>query len=958
MAEAAKREALLAELRVKRGSIKGQVSKFRGYLSTIKDDEVLTGVKVNELTLRLNKVIELSTRLDELQTSIEVTNSDNLESELSERDINETHINSAIATAQSILERSQALKTSPEASVKTCISGGCNSEHLGFKLPQIKISKFDGSYYKWMEFKDLYESLIHNNEHIKPIHKFHYLSSYLEGEASRVIANLEVSTDNYNEAWKLLCDRFSNKRQLITNHLNALFNLDPIQRESDKSLRFLSDHVTKNLRALKTLGQPTEHWDTMLVHLLSAKLDTNTNSKWEEHRNTLKEWPTLDDFREFLKNRADILENLYRSKRDKQANHKPEPVAIKTLFKHDKNIKTFMISEKQSDHKGRPCVVCHGDHRVYDCPTFRKMSVDERWSRASSLKLCHVCLRPDHETRACKLNGCRVCRRRHNTYLHNTPNNTSSSGASKEQTVQATNSAMGDVACSSTMLTSDSAEVPNTFTANTLLTNSEALLSTALIEIVNPFNNKKETVKCLLDSCSQSNYLTEALRQRLQLDLQPLTASNVTGIGNTPLTYKPVRCAAHIKSKLSDFNANLDFLVLDQITDRFPQKYVDVSHLNLPAHIQLADPTFNVPAQIDMLLGVEMFWAIVTGAAKTLPTSKRTYLIPSKLGWLVAGPVEGATTHINTSTTRSHFCLADLSTQMTKFWETEELPPEADSIKNGIEFDSHPIEKHFVDNTYRQSDGRFVVRLPLKDTPDCLGNTFNIAKKRLLNLEKRFSKQPELKSMYVDFINEYRDLGHLSESRQCYTANHLPHHPVMKESESTRLRTVFNASCPTSSGYSINDIQLVGPNIQNSLFDILLRFRQYRYVLSGDIEKQYRQILMNELDRNLQVILWREDEHLPIRSLTLNTVTYGFASSSWLAARCLWQLGAESKDPLVRTIIQNDFYCDDLLTGADSESELLQIQAGVSQSLASGCFNLPCLWERSVVGGARVSIKA
>ncbi|XP_061713360.1 uncharacterized protein LOC133522150 [Cydia pomonella] len=162
----------------------------------------------------------------------------------------------------------------------------------------------------------------------------------------------------------------------------------------------------------------------------------------------------------------------------------------------------------------------------------------------------------------------------------------------------------------------------------------------------------------------------------------------------------------------------------------------------------------------------------------------------------------------------------------------------------------------------------------------------------------------------------------------------------MKESESTRLRTVFNASCPTSSGYSINDIQLVGPNIQNSLFDILLRFRQYRYVLSGDIEKQYRQILMNELDRNLQVILWREDEHLPIRSLTLNTVTYGFASSSWLAARCLWQLGAESKDPLVRTIIQNDFYCDDLLTGADSESELLQIQAGVSQSLASGCFNL------------------
>ncbi|XP_047994151.1 uncharacterized protein LOC125232500 isoform X3 [Leguminivora glycinivorella] len=408
MAEAAKREALLAELRTKRGSIKGQVSKFRIYLDKISDDEVLSGVKFNELTLRLNKVIELSTRLDELQTSIEVANFENLDTELAERDNNETHINNAIAAAQCILERSQAQKPSPETSVRTCSSNGCHSEHLGFKLPQIKISKFDGSYYKWMEFKDLYESLIHNNDHIKPIHKFHYLSSYLEGDAARVIANLEVSANNYTEAWKILCDRFSNKRQLITNHLNSLFNLEPIQRESDKALRFLNDHVVKNLRALKTLGQPTEHWDTILVHLLTAKLDVNTNAKWEEHRNTLKEWPSLDDFRGFLSNRADILENLYRSRREKQSNHKPEPVANKTSFKHDKNIKTFVISEKQDDHKGRPCIVCHGDHRVYDCPAFKKMTVDERWSQASRLKLCHVCLRPDHETRQCKLNGCRA----------------------------------------------------------------------------------------------------------------------------------------------------------------------------------------------------------------------------------------------------------------------------------------------------------------------------------------------------------------------------------------------------------------------------------------------------------------------------------------------------------------------------------------------------------------------
>lgn len=934
------KEQVLAELKVKRSSLKGQVTKFTKYLTSIRDDQILTGVHLNDLSYRLNKVIELASKFDELQTQIEVTNCDQLDSELVERGCIEDNISLAIATAQCILERSQGSKTEPDTSVKTCPSDGCHHGPLGFQLPQIRISKFDGSYYKWLEFKDLYESLIHNNDRIPEIHKFHYLNSYLEGEAARVITNLEVSTDNYIVAWNLICSRFSNKRQLITNHLNSLLNIDSIQRESDKPLRFLCDHVTKNLRALKTLGQPTEHWDTLLVHILSSKLDSNTNAKWEEFRNTLKEWPTLNDFQDFLKNRADVLENLYRSKRDKQSNPKPEFVGNKPSFnKQDKNIKTFVISDKETDHKGRPCFVCRADHRIYDCPIFKRMSVDERWSRVSCLQLCHVCLRPDHETRRCKLSGCRVCKRRHNTYLHTTQLTTPNCPSSRaSMDPPPTSSGTAEPASSSTLVASDSAEVPSTSTANSSLSTSEVLLSTALIEVVNPCNNRIETVKCLLDCGSQSSYLSTNLRERLQLTAQPLTATTILGIGNTPLKCNPGRCAAQIRSKLNDFTANVDFLVLDQITDHLPKKYFDISYLNIPAAIRLADPTFNVPGQIDVLLGADIFWDIVSGEQKALSSDKLTKLISSKLGWLLAGPVTGAAVQIS-RTTHSHLTLSDLSAQMTRFWETEEVPLISDS--DADIFDSHPIEKHFVENTYRQPDGRFVVRLPLKDTPDCLGNSFNIAKRRFFNLEKRLSKQPDLKSMYLDFIDEYRSLGHLSESQFPYRANYLPHHAVLKEeSESTRLRTVFDASCPTSSGYSINDIQMVGPNIQDSLFNILLRFRHYKYVLSGDIEKQYRQILMNETDRDLQVILWREDDHLPVRSLTLNTVTYGFASASFLAARCLWQLGAECCDPVVRTIIQNDFYCDDLLTGADTESDLLHIQTEVSQTLASGCFNL------------------
>lgn len=62
------------------------------------------------------------------------------------------------------------------------------------------------------------------------------------------------------------------------------------------------------------------------------------------------------------------------------------------------------------------------------------------------------------------------------------------------------------------------------------------------------------------------------------------------------------------------------------------------------------------------------------------------------------------------------------------------------------------------------TDGRFCFRLPLKDTPYCLGDYYFRAKKRFLHLEKRFRETLALRKQYVDFILEYPDMGHLSES--------------------------------------------------------------------------------------------------------------------------------------------------------------------------------------------------
>lgn len=47
-------------------------------------------------------------------------------------------------------------------------------------------------------------------------------------------------------------------------------------------------------------------------------------------------------------------------------------------------------------------------------------------------------------------------------------------------------------------------------------------------------------------------------------------------------------------------------------------------------------------------------------------------------------------------------------------------------------------EKSFIQNTIRLPDGRFEVTIPLKDSPDKLGDSYEQALSRFLPLERRF----------------------------------------------------------------------------------------------------------------------------------------------------------------------------------------------------------------------------
>lgn len=172
---------------------------------------------------------------------------------------------------------------------------------------------------------------------------------------------------------------------------------------------------------------------------------------------------------------------------------------------------------------------------------------------------------------------------------------------------------------------------------------------------------------------------------------------------------------------------------------------------------------------------------------------------------------------------------------------------------------------------------------------------------------------------------------------------YLPHQAVIRKDKlTTKLRVVFDGSAKSSNGNSLNDKLLCGPNLQNDLIDILLRFRIHQIVITSDIKMMYRQILIREEDRPLQRILWREKTDLPIKIFNLNTVTYGTSCAPFLAMRCLRKLAEdERKDyPLAAAILENDCYMDDVLTGTNTITEALELQKQLTKLLARGKFKL------------------
>lgn len=832
------------------------------------------------------------------------------------------------------------------------------AEPTGIKLPTLKLGEFSGQADKWIAFYSLFDSTVHKNSRLSEVEKFTYLLSCLHGEPLNLIKSLPITAANYNIGYQQLIKRYNNSRLLITLHINNIIDLPSVHNGSVKQMRTFVSALQENMSALRALQHGLKDESIFMTTFLLRKFDNDFRSKFEHDRNDSQKVPTIKELIDFIEAQCNELE---------AANLSLIPSRFSTNANTQKGSSYNSVGSKATRGPYQPrtalltaqsnCNFCSSsDHVIYKCNSFSNLAPADRLKFVQSASLCNNCL-GRHNVRTCNSShSCNTCQRRHHTMLHlttqgyqqpsnfhrNTTKQYQSRPNTRKQTTDVSKPNYAAINANSELPQSNTSGTKDSFSNATALvglshcSNNVVLLGTALVNVCSP-NGNSIVARAVLDSAAQQSFVSESCIRRLGISRVKFSPHKVLGISSASVCTKGL-CFLNLTSMRGHTVAkNHPVVVLDNITANLPACHVAKEVKDRTFNLILADPTFYTPAPVDLLIGADLFASTLKGDAiplgEDMPTALNTVF-----GYVLIGntPVESA---VNPSTVNLlTITNADLHQSIQKFWLVENVP-DAPTFSP----DEMRCESYFRETTNRCQDGKYQVRLPFKQPPAVLGDSSTSALCIFKSLENRLNRNPEIKKKYVEFMEDYEDAGHMipCSSPSSIDQPHffLPHHEVLRED---KIRVVFNASAPTSSGLSLNNILHSGPKLHNDIPAIIMGFRQHRIVFTCDIRQMFRNIWIHPDEHNFQLIYWRSDTSKPIQVYKLTTVTYGMASSPFLANRVVQQLiqDESSNHPLAANALRDQIYVDDALLGANTEEEALALQDDVINLMAKGGFSL------------------
>ena len=795
--------------------------------------------------------------------------------------------------------------------------GGKVHDKGSYKVSALAVPKFDGKLTNWVSFWQEYEQAIHKKVDMADTVKMVYLKqSILDQGLQTTIADLGIEDGSYAAAIKMLHTRYEKPRVMHRLFSEDLRDLKSKYKIGLTALADSAQHILLGLTRLKKLGV-----SEVITSLVESAMGPELKEQWLNFSDGFKETPPAEKVIEFIRMRADREEGNNISKPHYNERNKQRPATKKGLVAgtpvaSPTSVPT-VVATPSTAPKAAPsgnynptqkreivpckydCTLCTEKHYCYHCSIFKAFTPKQRRDHVTANKLCVNCLKPHHTAEQCRsLYRCSVCKAKHNSLVH-------------DESAALASPALG--------LASASATIPDglLMTANVLVTGSNGIQTTA---------------RAFIDGGSSVTLISNKLKTALALKPtgQHMSIDGVAGfVGETQ---HPVVKLTLSSPQDKKWERQITAIAMPKVIRDLPLKDASIT-IGMP-HLQnlvLADPLYHKVGPVDMLLGLDVFpYIFRTGKEEGPPNTPVAW--DTVFGWTVLGMynVEGCKKAISAPALIADPLSAQTTSDQMLFhlWKAEEQPRPESTVQSTEE---ERVEAHFAQtHQYLTEERRYQVTLPKTLGDHELGESRGRALFRGQANERSLDKKKKL-SEFNTVMEEYVSLGHavavsppdLASPPSSYY--YMPVHAVTKEaSTSTKVRAIFDASAPSSTGISLNDLLAVGPTLQPTLVNILLKFRSYSTAISGDISKMYREILLSPEDRPYHRFLWRKELTEPWHDWEMQRVTFGVTSSPYLAIKTLIQTALDHGQayPLAQEHILGSFYVDDFFGGANTEKKL------------------------------------
>ncbi|XP_047997280.1 uncharacterized protein LOC125234904 [Leguminivora glycinivorella] len=809
-----------------------------------------------------------------------------------------------------------------------------------------ELPSFDGNVTEWIAFRAEFND---TSPMFSDVNNVSRIRRALKGDARTAVKSIMYTVQDPRVIMDALERQFGDPDEIVLTELHSVKRM-PRLAEDNSNIASFAAHVANAVATIKSLGQDKYLHAPELVNKIVDKLSLIVRYEWSKYRRANPSSPDLVAVSEFLNEISIAAKRIIR-----KPTHKLRTAVHTVLYEHEprasgrrapeytRDISTgseesrdarprtydrkshakvnppIVAQVKHREHKKKPvvasskpktynstpvaqshaCAICaSSEHKNVSCPKLIAASVAERWELVRSSKLCFRCLDLTHRRPVkCKYVACGVnqCEAGHHKLLHGLSAVAPANGSNRT-------GAINTISCAHTYLK----VIP--------------------VEVSGPLGTVQTLA--LLDEGAEMTLILHETADKIapRVRGQPLDITGVGGVVSDQDSYTmqvAIRgfCSRHMEIMeavtISTFGVGVQCV---------PRSTVDkCDHLK-----EIADELWYPPAKPTILIGQDNWHLIITrqiiSGPPHLPVASLT-----RLGWVLHGPDKTTRAAVHfVGHARPKTADDEAVELMKQHFDIEALGvskqlPRADPDQRALDILRATCEKIPGENRYRAG-------LLWRSDDETLPDNRAQALKRLYSLERKLDRDANLKAEYSKHMNNLLEKGYAEKMDSppppdSPRAWYLAHFPVFHPQRG-KMRLVWDAAA-MAYGRSLNSALLAGPDLLESLFGVLVRFREGKIAVIADVKEMFLQIEIVEQDRDaLRFVFRGEDRDGPPQEYRMKRLIFGSASSPTTA---LYVKNENAKEhsaefPIAAEKTIKNTYMDDMLIALDmSEQEARRV---------------------------------